>query len=50
MNIPHSPIMTAVQGWLTVIDDPDQNRVRLQTLDNHGPELQPEEANEWLKN
>ena len=49
-NIPHSPIITAVQGWLMVIDDPDQNRVRLQTLDNHGPELQPEEANEWLKN
>jgi catechol 2,3-dioxygenase-like lactoylglutathione lyase family enzyme len=49
-NIPHSPIMTAVQGWLMVIGDPDQNRVRLQTLENHGPELQPEEANEWLKN
>jgi catechol 2,3-dioxygenase-like lactoylglutathione lyase family enzyme len=50
MKISHSPLLTAVKGWLIVIEDPDQNRVRLQTLENHGPELQPEEANEWLKN
>ena len=49
-NIRHSPIITAVQGWLIVIEDPDQNRVRLQTLDGHDPELKPDEANEWLKN
>jgi hypothetical protein len=49
-NIRHSPIITAVQGWLIVIEDPDQNRVRLYTLETHGPELKPDEANEWLKN
>jgi catechol 2,3-dioxygenase-like lactoylglutathione lyase family enzyme len=49
-NIRHSPIITAVQGWLIVIEDPDQNRVRLYTLERHGPELKPDEANEWLKN
>jgi catechol 2,3-dioxygenase-like lactoylglutathione lyase family enzyme len=49
-NIRHSPIITAVQGWLIVIEDPDQNRVRLYTLEAHGPELKPDEANEWLKN
>jgi catechol 2,3-dioxygenase-like lactoylglutathione lyase family enzyme len=48
-NIRHSPILTAVQGWLIVIEDPDQNRVGLQTLENHGPELQPDEDNEWRK-
>jgi hypothetical protein len=35
---------------LIVIEDPDQNRVRLYTLERHGPELKPDEANEWLKN
>jgi 2-keto-4-pentenoate hydratase/2-oxohepta-3-ene-1,7-dioic acid hydratase in catechol pathway len=39
-----------IQGWLIVIEDPDQNRVRLYTLETHGPELKPDEANEWLKN
>jgi catechol 2,3-dioxygenase-like lactoylglutathione lyase family enzyme len=49
-NIRHSPIITAVQGWLIVIEDPDENRVGLQTLENHGPELKPDEDNEWRKN
>jgi hypothetical protein len=49
-SIRHSPIITAVQGWLIVIEDPDQNRVRLQTLEGHDPESKPDEANEWLKN
>jgi catechol 2,3-dioxygenase-like lactoylglutathione lyase family enzyme len=48
-NIHHSPIITAVQGWLIVVDDPDQNRVRLYTLERHGSELKPDEENEWLK-
>ena len=48
-NIRHSPIITAVQGWLIVIEDPDQNRVGLQTLENHSPELKPDEDNEWRK-
>jgi catechol 2,3-dioxygenase-like lactoylglutathione lyase family enzyme len=49
-HLPHSPIIAAVRGWLIVIEDPDQNRMRLQTLEDHGPELKPDEASEWLKN
>ncbi len=49
-GIRHSPIITAAQGWLIVIEDPDQNRVRFYTLEKHGPELKPDESNEWLKN
>jgi catechol 2,3-dioxygenase-like lactoylglutathione lyase family enzyme len=49
-DIRHSPNITAVQGWLIVIEDPDENRVGLQTLENHGPELKPDEDNEWRKN
>ena len=48
-DICHSPLLTAVQGWLIVIEDPDQNRVGLQTLENHSPELKPDEDNEWRK-
>jgi len=48
-NIRHSPIITAVQGWLILVEDPDQNRVGLQTLEKHGPELKPDEDNEWRK-
>jgi catechol 2,3-dioxygenase-like lactoylglutathione lyase family enzyme len=48
-NIRHSPIITAVVGWLIVMEDPDQNRVRLYTLERHGPEIKPDEDGVWLK-
>jgi hypothetical protein len=38
-----------VRGWLVVIEDPDHNRVRLYTLETHGPELKPDQVNEWLQ-
>jgi catechol 2,3-dioxygenase-like lactoylglutathione lyase family enzyme len=47
-RIHHSPIITAVQGWMIVVEDPDQNRVRLYTLEKHGREIKPDEDNEWV--
>lgn len=48
-NIPHSPIITAIQAWLIVIEDPDHNRLRLYTLQTHGRDLPPDEGNPWLQ-
>ena len=50
LGIAHSPVITSIQAWLIVFDDPDQNRLRLYTAEMHGPELKPDEGNEWLKN
>ena len=47
-GIPHSPIITAIQAWLIVVEDPDGNRLRLYTLETHGPELAPDEGNPWI--
>lgn len=49
-NIRHSPVITAIQAWLIVVEDPDGNRLRLYTQETHGPELAPDENNEWLQN
>ena len=49
-GVPHSPMVTAIQAWLIVVEDPDRNRLRLYTLETHGPELPPDEENEWLRN
>ena len=48
-QLPHSPIITSIQAWLIVVEDPDQNRWRLYTLETHGQELKPEEDNPWLQ-
>ena len=48
-QIRHSPIITAIQAWLVVVEDPDGTRLRLYTLERHGPELPPDENNEWLR-
>lgn len=45
--IPHSPVLTALQAWLIVLADPDDNRLRLYTLETHGPELPPS-RDPWL--
>jgi uncharacterized protein YbjT (DUF2867 family) len=45
--VPHSPVLTAIQAWLIVVADPDDNRLRLYTLQNHGPELPPSH-DPWL--
>jgi predicted enzyme related to lactoylglutathione lyase len=44
----HSPILDAVGGWLIVIQDPDGNRIRLYTLESHGPEVKPGINSPWL--
>jgi catechol 2,3-dioxygenase-like lactoylglutathione lyase family enzyme len=49
-SIPHSPLITAIQAWLIVVEDPDGNRLRLYTEETHGPELPPDEGNDWLQN
>ena len=46
-GVPHSPVLTAIQAWLIVVADPDDNRLRLYTLQTHGPELPPSH-DPWL--
>jgi hypothetical protein len=31
------------------VQDPDGNRLRLYTLETHGPELKPDEDNPWIR-
>jgi catechol 2,3-dioxygenase-like lactoylglutathione lyase family enzyme len=49
-GILHSPVITAMQAWLVVVEDPDGNRLRLYTRETHGPDLKPDEGNSWLDN
>jgi catechol 2,3-dioxygenase-like lactoylglutathione lyase family enzyme len=49
-KLPHSPIIAAIQAWLIVLEDPDGNRLRLYTLETHGPDIKPDEDNSWLQN
>ena len=49
LNVPHSPILVAIQAWLLVIEDPDQNRLRLYTIERHGPEIEPDKHSPWLQ-
>ncbi len=49
-GVRHSPIITAIYAWILVLEDPDGNRLRLYTLETHGPEIKPDETNEWLQN
>jgi catechol 2,3-dioxygenase-like lactoylglutathione lyase family enzyme len=48
LGVLHSPILEAVSGWLIVIQDPDGNRIRLYTLESHGPEVGPATDSPWL--
>ena len=45
-----SPVIASIQAWLVAFDDPDGNRLRLYTLETHGPEIEAEEDNLWVKN
>jgi catechol-2,3-dioxygenase len=47
-GVVHSPILDAVTGWLIVIQDPDGNRIRLYSLQSHGPEIKPATDSPWL--
>jgi catechol 2,3-dioxygenase-like lactoylglutathione lyase family enzyme len=44
----HSPILVALQAWLIVVQDPDGNRLRLYTLETHGPEVAAATDSPWL--
>ncbi len=48
VGIEHSPVLAAIQAWLVVFVDPDGRRLRLYTLETHGPELPPDEASPWI--
>jgi catechol 2,3-dioxygenase-like lactoylglutathione lyase family enzyme len=48
LGVLHSPILDAVRGWLIVNQDPDGNRIRLYTLESHGPEVKPATNSPWL--
>jgi catechol 2,3-dioxygenase-like lactoylglutathione lyase family enzyme len=47
-SIAHSSVLAGVQAWLAVCEDPDQRRLRLYTLETHGPELSPSMDQRWL--
>jgi hypothetical protein len=48
-NQPNSPVLTAIQGWVLVFEDPDAGRLRLYTLATHGPETKPDASSPWLQ-
>ncbi len=47
-GIEHSPVLITIQAWLIVFIDPDGLRLRLYTLETHGPELAPDENSPWI--
>jgi catechol-2,3-dioxygenase len=47
-EVVHSPILTALVGWLLAFEDPDGRRIRLYTKERHGPELSPSTDTRWL--
>jgi catechol-2,3-dioxygenase len=47
-GIEHSPVLIAIQAWLVVFADPDGRRLRLYTLETHGPEFPPDEDSPWI--
>jgi catechol 2,3-dioxygenase-like lactoylglutathione lyase family enzyme len=49
LKIERSPVITAIQAWLIVFNDPDGRRLRLYTLSTHGAELKPDKDSTWLK-
>ena len=49
LQIEHSPVITAIQAWLIVFNDPDGRRLRLYTLSTHGSQLKPDEDSPWLE-
>lgn len=45
----HSPVITAIRSWVLVVEHPDGNRIRLYSIETHGPELRPDEDNPWVR-
>nr|WP_282584215.1 VOC family protein [Lichenifustis flavocetrariae] len=49
LAVPHSPILTAIQAWVMVVEDPEGHRFRLYTREIHGRDLMPDEDDPWLQ-
>ena len=47
--VPHSPVLTAIQAWVLVVEDPDGHRFRLYTRETHDRGLKPDESDPWLQ-
>ena len=48
-GVRHSSVLVAIQAWVVVFEDPDGHRLRLYTLEKHGPEIRPDEDDPWLR-
>ncbi|MDL5156213.1 VOC family protein [Actinomycetospora termitidis] len=48
LGVEHSDQITAIQAWLVVFADPDGTRLRLYTLEQHGPELPTNVDDSWI--
>jgi catechol-2,3-dioxygenase len=48
-DVPHSSVLVAVRGWAVAIEDPDGNRVRLQSREDHDADLRPDEDSPWVR-
>lgn len=48
VGVRRSPVITAIRAWLVVLEDPDGNRLRLYSLETHGPEVAPDEDHPWV--
>ncbi|MCW3797193.1 VOC family protein [Sphingomonas sp. BN140010] len=48
LDLACSPILTGLLGWLLIVEDPDELRLRFYTQEAHGPELVPDENERWL--
>jgi catechol 2,3-dioxygenase-like lactoylglutathione lyase family enzyme len=48
IDVAHSPILPSVVGWVLILEDPDQNRIRIFTLEEHGPDVKADLKNAWV--
>jgi hypothetical protein len=49
LGVEHSGEGVTLRACLTVFADPDGTRLRLHTLEEHGPDLRPDVTNPWLR-
>jgi catechol 2,3-dioxygenase-like lactoylglutathione lyase family enzyme len=48
LQVEHSPILNGFVGRLLVIEDPDGRRLRLYSLETHGPGIRSSVDSRWL--
>ena len=49
LGVAHSPILSGAFAWTLVLDDPDENRIRIYTIETHGPEIRAERDSPWIR-